>query len=343
MSIKTVQQAFEAFERDSVRVPERENQDAKRVQREFRQAIKEELGPLYADSFLAGSYRRKTQAVHLKDLDIIVVLNDPTGEFAASAKATLYAMKAVAKAYAAVAVTRVKCRAVECELDGHPYWLDFVPALGDGEDGLLLAYNSDDEGLDEWRSADPEAQTQACIDKNAQTDGIYILVTRVCKYWNQSFVSSSSQKKPMPSYLVEAILHDALSRPGEWAHAVLAFFERAQHHLQTPSPTVPCPGDPENYVDEKLEDDRRLLALAKVEVALADARAAVAESDPGKAMDAWVKVFGPAFPAPSTHPSRIAQALKTGAATVGGTGITPFPSGRRPIPARSHGPARRQC
>lgn len=339
MRITTVQQAFEEFERAHVRVPEAENALAKDVQAEFRAAVKDALGDSYADSFLAGSYRRKTQAVHLKDLDIIVVLNDPTGRFRASASATLAAMRNVARSYAAVGLVKAKCRAVECELEGYPFWIDLVPALEVGDE-LLLAYVSRDEFADEWRPADPKGQILACQSKNEETEGDYIPVTRVCKYWNSSFVSSPDQQKPLPSYLVEAILFDALSGPGEWADLVLAFFENAHRHLSCPQPSVPCPGNVAEFVDEMLEDDRRLRALAKVEVALERARAAVAQTNPSKAMDAWVAVFGQAFPAPSTHPNLIAGALRSKSATLVGSGVTASPSGRQPIPARSHGPLR---
>lgn len=337
MRITTVQQAFEEFERAHVRVPEAENALAKGVQAAFRAAVKEALGDAYADSFLAGSYRRRTQAVHLKDLDIIVVLKDPTGGFRASASATLVTMKHVAKSYDAVGPVKVKCRAVECELNGYPFWIDLVPALEDG-DGLLLAYVSDEESADEWRSADPNGQIRACQSKNEETEGAYIPVTRICKYWNSSFVSSPEQQKPLPSYLVEAILFDALSGSGEWADLVLAFFENAHRHLSMPQPSVPCPGNVAEYVNEMLEDGRRVRALAKVEVALEQARAAVAATNPAKAMDAWAMVFGQAFPAPSTHPNLVAGALRNKSATLLGSGVTASSSGRRPIPARSHGP-----
>lgn len=339
MSISNVQQAFEEFEKRAVRVPDSENKAAKQVHPEFRQAVKDHLGARFEKSFLAGSYARRTQAVHLKDLDVVVVLNEPDGQFRASASGTLAAMKAAAASYPPVGTITTKCRAVECQLDGYPFWVDLVPALRDGHGGLLLAYVTKD-GKDEWRSADPEGQTAACSAKNAKTGDLYVPVTRICKFWNGSFTSSPDQQKPLPSYLVEAILYDAVNSPMDWADAVLAFFERAQQHLSNPNPSVPCPGSSTEHVDKMLDDDRRQKALAKVEVALRDAREASQETDPAKAMDAWVKVFGSSFPAPSTHPSLIAQAVRNNNASVASTGVVAGASGRPRIPARSHGPAR---
>ena len=56
--------------------------------------------------------------------------------------------------------------------------------------------------------------------------------------------------------------------------------------------------------------------------------------DLGQALDLWVEVFGPAFPAPSTSSEKIAGALGSGAAGVQGTGVRPG-RGREVVPARS--------
>ena len=340
--ITTLQQAFEQFERGSVRVPVHEIDAARDVQKQLRAAVEEALGQLCIRTFLAGSYRRKTQAVHLKDLDIVVVLDDPAGELRVSPSAALALTKNVAVTCALVGGATTKCRAVQCDLPGYSFWADLVPALEDGAGGLLLAYVDRKEGIEEWRPADPEGQTAACQEKNAQTEGVYVPVTRICKYWNGSFTSSPEQEKPLPSYLAEAILQDALSEPTGWPDAALAFFENAERHLSLPWPSVPCPGTSADCVDEKLESDRRVRALALVEQALVHARAAAGASDDAQALDAWAMVFGPAFPAPSTDPRGVAKAIGAGRATLVGTGVSATSEGQRPIPARSHGPARGQ-
>lgn len=338
----TTQEAFEEFERKHVRVPDQENAAAKQLQYELRAALKRELGERHGRSFLAGSYARKTQAVHLKDLDIIIVLNDPDGQLLASASGTLALMKSVAIRFEPVIQARTKCRAVECELAGVGFHADFVPALEEGRGGLLLAYVDRDEQIDEWRPADPEGQTKAGQEKNVETGGAYVPVSRIGKFWNQSFTSSPDQEKPLPSYYVEAILHDALWAPTGWPEAVLSFFENAHRHLSLPWPSIPCPGASDDHVDEQLENDRRLRALALVEEALVHARAARDANDDDAARDAWAKVFGQAFPAPSTDPQAVGRALGARKATVVGAGVSPKPTGHRPIPARSHGRARRQ-
>ncbi len=70
--IDSVQQAFEQFERQVVRVPQAENEAAKEVHPQVRETLKQEL-PEHLETFLHGSYSRKVQVVRIKDIDIIVV------------------------------------------------------------------------------------------------------------------------------------------------------------------------------------------------------------------------------------------------------------------------------
>lgn len=70
--ITTVQEAFTEFEKQTARVPDAQNKRAQEVHPIVTDAIKADLGDLFNRAFLAGSYRRKVQAVRLKDVDIII-------------------------------------------------------------------------------------------------------------------------------------------------------------------------------------------------------------------------------------------------------------------------------
>lgn len=63
MSITTVQQAFEEFEKQTVQVPTGQNDRAKDLHPDIRDAVKADLGELFNRAFLSGSYARKVQAV----------------------------------------------------------------------------------------------------------------------------------------------------------------------------------------------------------------------------------------------------------------------------------------
>jgi hypothetical protein len=91
-------------------------------------------------------------------------------------------------------------------------------------------------------------------------------------------------------------------------------------------------------VDDRLDDDERAAAREKVEDAREKAHAAADLDDPGEAMDAWVKVFGTSFPAPSTNPDALADGLRSGAAKAVGAGFA-IGGERSTIKARSWSPS----
>jgi hypothetical protein len=327
--IESQQQAFEKFEKDSVRVPDSENREAKKVHPEIRGTLEEHLEEVIK-TFLSGSYSRKVQVVRLNDVDVIVVLADPDGTFAASAGAALQWIRKAAKDSDLVRRTKLGVRAVKLFLHGHEFTVDLVAALesGGGEEGLLLARHLPDEGYDDWQLLNPKGQRQAARDKNRETDGVYVPAVRIIKFWIEGV------GKPLRSYHGEAILWHALTSPAGYPEAVVRFFDEAYARL-APNARTPDPGTPAaDPVDHRLEDDERAAARSKVEKARRIAHRAFESDDLGEALGLWTEVFGPAFPAPSTSSERIAGALSSGAAGIRGTGVRPG-RGREVVPARS--------
>jgi hypothetical protein len=333
MKIKTVQDAFVEFEREKVRVPAWQNDQAKHVHPLVRDAVHEALGDRFLRSFLAGSYRRKVQTVRLHDVDMVVVLKDLDGRLAASASFALELLKAAAETPPLVVGCETSVRAVKLEIDGVEFSVDLVAALDDPAGEVRLARHIPEEGFDDWTRARPEGQTRASAEKNVATDGIYVPTVRVVKFWNQR--RGDGEKNLLPSYLAESIVYHALEEACDFDVACAAFFRLAAAHLASPAPSVSCPGDPGNFVDERLETERRVRALAQVEADLTHVAAAETATDPGAALDAWAQIFGPAFPAPSTDASKLAESLRPEIAFAGGPGISRSGAGRQVIPARS--------
>lgn len=323
MPIDSVQKAFEEFECEQVRVPEDENEAAKEVHPQIREAVKAELDDV-VDDFLSGSYSRHVQVGQkLHDIDVILVLDDPDGAYAASASVALSAVQDVIRDCDLVRRTVKRVRSVRTFLHDYEFHVDLVvglkPAFGDG---LLLARNLPDEGYDDWSQANPRGQREAAWEKNEQCGEMYIPAVRVIKFWN------AGVGKPLRSYHAESILYHALSGPLDYAEAVVRFFDAAYDAL-APGVLTPDPGAPTTYVDERLEDDDRLAARGRVEQARAAAHAAFDIDDVGDALDAWVDVFGSSFPAPSTAPDGVAASLAARTAGAVGAGIQ---SGRgRPV------------
>jgi len=332
MSITTVQDAFEAYEK-KVRVPAKQAERAKEIHPQVRDAVEDNLGDLFNRAFLAGSYARKVQtAPKVKDVDIIFVLNDPDGTFAASAKAALERLRKAANTCDLVVGTRLGVRAVKLTIDGEEFTVDAVAALEDALGNLTLACYLPEEGRDDWTPANPKGQMDGHWEKNKATEGVFIPSVRIVKSWNQRHKWKSQNL--LPSYSVESMLFHSMTGKADFADVMVKFFRDAETHLSSSFPTVACPGNPGNYVDERLDDERRTNALEQVRAALGHAEAAIAETDPGKAMDLWAKVFGPAFPAPSGDTSALASALKSRAARISGAGVSASGAGREVVNTR---------
>lgn len=266
----------------------------------------------------------------LNDVDVIVVLDDPDGTFAASAKAALEAIREAAKGSDLVRRTKLGARAVKLSLHGHEFTVDLVAAREPAsyEEGLLLARHRPDEGHDDWQLLNPEGQKQAATDKNDVCDGIYVPGVRIIKFWNEG------EGKPLRSYHGEAILWHALDSHAEYPEVVVRFFDEAYSRL-APSARTPDPGAPDaDPVDHLLKPNERASARAKVEKARKIAHQAFESEDLAEALDLWAKVFGPAFPAPSTLSEMVAGALSSRVAGVLMTGVHAS-RGREVLKARS--------
>lgn len=205
MTIENVQQAFEKFEVETVRVPDQENKAAKEVHPQIRDTVERELEH-HVDTFLSGSYSRRVQEGHLRDVDVIVVLDDPDGKYANSADAALEEIRDAASESELVRRTRKRVRAVKLFLHGHEFTVDLVAALRPASgNGLLLARHRPDKGLDDWQLLNPEGQKKAATDKNKLCGDMYIPAVRIVKYWNRG------EGKPLRSYHAESILWHALT------------------------------------------------------------------------------------------------------------------------------------
>lgn len=317
--IESPHQAFEQFERDVVRVPNKENDAAKEIHPQIRATLEAKLAE-HLETFLSGSYGRRVQAVKLKDVDIIVVLDDPDGKFAASADRALEAVRRVAVTSDLVKNARKRVRSVRLTLNDYEFTVDLVAALepqGDQE-GLLLARRMPEEGLDDWTLGHPRGQLQAAIDKNEETGGIYIPSVRLAKYWLGTIWGNGH--KPFRSYHAESVLHGALTREVGYDEAMVLFFDAAYEAL-APGVLTPDPGAPHAFVDERLEYEERREAREAVARARKAARAAYEKEDVDEALDAWVEVFGAAFPAPGTSSNKVAASMGARTAGIVGAGI----------------------
>lgn len=325
---KNLESTFRGFITNQVSTPKHETDLAKEMWPKVVAHLKEGLGESFAGSFLSGSYARKVQVRRLKDVDIIVELHDADGNFRASAKATLQRLAHELADFPGLAEPpEIGIRAVTLYFEDFDFKIDVVPAIPTSGERHLLTVNDPGEGKNEWSVASPKLQRSAAVKKNAALDGNYTPGTKLVKEWNQRL--GDGKLKVMPSYLAESILFHAVPSWTSFEVTVVAFFEAAVGHLSIPSPTVSCPGDKFNFVDEKLEDARRERALSLATVALRQSKAALSEPDPDHSLDLWAEIFTSIdFPAPKNSPTRIANALGSGGVSASGPSIAAGAAGR---------------
>lgn len=328
--ITTVQKAFEVFELEQCRVPEADYKAACETHPLFTDALKGGIEG-FLRTRLAGSFGRHTQAVWLKDVDLVVFVEDPDDEYLASASGALEAVRGAVGALEIVYYALARVRALKVFVTDHDFTFDIVPAIERPDGTVLLARNLPDEGHDDWTAANPQGQVDAASEKNRVCDGIYVPGNRIVRFWNQRFGKNS---KPLRSYHAESILHAALTGPCDYDELVVGFFDRAYDALAPGARTID-PGNPTAYVDDLLSDEDRAAARDKVEEARENAHAAKDIEEPMESMDAWTKVFGTGFPAPSTDPERVAEALRAGTAVSVGSSIKPSGKGEPIIRPRS--------
>lgn len=325
----SVQQAFERFESDTVRIPPAEDEAGQRVHPRIRLAVRQALGSLWLDDYLSGSYSRRVQvAPKLKDIDVVVMLADPTGLFRRSATSALRAIEAAALTCDLVRGAEIRCRSVRAYLHGYDFTVDLVAALESPQGtGVLLARRIPEEGLDDWSPGNPKGQCQAAVEKNAVCGGMYIPAVRIAKFWKNGACPE------FKSYHAESIMFHSLSADSAFADAMVGFFDEAHDRL-APGVHTEDPGAPGTLVDERLEEHERAAARRAVDIARHHAHAAEAAATPEEALGHWARVFGPAFPAPQNSRDRVAGSLQARTAGVSGLGITAN-RGPQPVQPRS--------
>jgi hypothetical protein len=315
--IETADEAFDWFEENVARVDDQDNKDAKEVHPDIRKAVCDAMPVEH--HFLSGSYGRRVQAIKLKDIDVIVVLDDADGAFWADAKGTLLQVQDALSDCDLVRQARPpSVRSVKALLHDYEFHVDIVPAIRPSAgDGLYLTRNLPDEGYNDWTLEYPEQQLKACQDKNKATGKLYVPATRVVRAWNQRYPTA----RPLRSYHAEALLYHGIGDAKTLQEAIVVFFDHAFDAL-APGRLTGTPGAPAGrYVDDRLSADDRKAARDKIEKARAKAHEAADTGDPGEAMEAWAKVFGDKFPTPSTHPDLVEAALRSGNAFAVGAGI----------------------
>jgi hypothetical protein len=289
----SVSEGFDKFQH-RLETTDTEDQSASRRQRALRGQLD---GGFDIDrDFLTGSYVRHTKTKPLRDVDIMIVLQDRSYldrhprdvlEAVRAHLAPLYGDNRVVSDRRAVRVDFGV--AVVDDLSEEVVSFDVVPAFTDGDHYLIP-----DDLLAEWIPTNPEIHKQLATTANKDFSEQWKPLVKMIKTWN------NHQGKPIdPSFLVEVMALDILT--GQWTgdrpRELRQFFATAARRI---SERWKDPAGLGPDISDVLHDDAA--ALAEAQTALLQAEKACTGAMNlqragriGEALSAWQDLLGPAF------------------------------------------------
>lgn len=287
-SILTVPQAFDQLIR-SLELSPREQDEASRQQNVLRDNLRGSLTVVH--DFLSGSYLRRTAIRPLKDIDLILVLDEAKhrGLRSQPPQQTLALVRDVlARAYPNAAPPREQARSVNITFRGTEIGYDVVPAFRHTDSGYLIP----DTERGGWIRSDPARHRDACIAANQAAGNMLNPLIKMAKSLN------ARHHRPLRSFHLEVLAYSAFpTRPAAYdsgLHRLLVHLaDRVLHSCPDPAGLGP-------HIDQGMNIDARtkvrqvLLTWARGAEQALQARE---RQDLAAAHTAWSALFGPLYPA----------------------------------------------
>ena len=267
------------------------------------------FGDLILETFLNGSYARRTTVQPIRDVDIIAVVERQWME-GDPARAMESLRRKLAQRYTEWRTRRHR-RAVRVSLSD--ICLDVVMATA--PDGIHRAFRIPDRELRSWIKTHPRRQLDLVNDLAAPTKGNYARLVRLLKAWASAKVAQAARPR---SFVLEcAVYHIIASYPTDFAGPLDDAFTLLVDHLIawdfgrrsrfTWVPVVEDPALPEVNVAERWSDGAADGVRDKLQLTLRRIDAIARSRWDDTAVRHWGEVFGVPFPAPSTVSRRIRQ------------------------------------
>jgi Second Messenger Oligonucleotide or Dinucleotide Synthetase domain len=290
----TVNEAFTKF-RSRLETTDTEDDSASRRQRKLRQQLDEALD--IAEDFLTGAYVRHTKTKPLRDVDIMIVLND-TSYLERHPHDVLEAVRDPLVPY--YGATRVCCdrRAVRVDfgvtlvddLSDEVMSFDVVPAFNDGDH-----YKIPDDVQGQWVHTNPKVHADQATRANKNFDDQWKPLVKMIKKWND--VSGHPIE---PSFLIEVMALELIAAPwtGNHAREIRQFFASAADRIADgwPDPAGVGPDISDVLDADSLKMNTARNALRAAEAACTEAIRLERVGRTSDALAAWRALFGPLFP-----------------------------------------------
>jgi hypothetical protein len=244
----------------------------------------------HEDTFLSGSYARRTAINDINDVDVICIL-DIDHRITPPEVLLSWVQGILSKYYKTV---RPQGRSLGADgKDG--VWLDIVPATPvSAADGPLWIPDRDAK---EWVQTHPKGQIAACNDRNKVTDGYFVQVVKLLKAWRDRLPTKSCQLK---SYILESLIHKTIGTPSSHAGAIVTVLEaiEANYGVYRGSgvvPTISDPGYATVNVMKRLPTKEFDDFMVQVKAAAKTARSAFDSGTDAESRKLWRQLFGSQF------------------------------------------------
>jgi len=272
---------------------------AKKSHEELRKLIKndDQISQANPESYLSGSYARHTAIKDIKDVDIIVLLDlnaqDPNTQ---PHTVIAWVQASLQKYYSKV---RAQGRSVQVIApDDNEFQLDIVPSIPiSRSDGPVWIPDRDAQ---KWVASHPKGQMEFATQRNADTNGYYVHLVKIMKFWRDRLASPDARVK---SYILESLIAQCLiSEPASYAKAVVAILQQISQRYQSyltlgTVPSISDPGYSSVNVAKRWKFSEFSAFLAEVQAGYKIAKEALDSNDEQKSILLWRKLFGIKFAA----------------------------------------------
>lgn len=244
----------------------------------------------HEDTFLSGSYARRTAINDINDVDIICILDiDHT---ITPPEVLLSWVQGILTNY--YKEVRPQGRSIGAAGKGG-VWLDIVPATPvSSTDGPLWIPDRDAK---EWVQTHPKGQIAACNDQNKITNGYFVQVVKLLKAWRDRLPTKSCQLK---SYILESLIHKTIGTPSSHAGAIVSVLEGIEtsygvYRGTNIVPSISDPGYASVNVTKRLPAKEFDDFMIQVKSAAQTARSAFNSTTESESKKLWRQLFGSKF------------------------------------------------
>lgn len=269
---------------------------AKKSHEELRDflAKDDEISKANPETFLSGSYARETAVNDIKDVDIILIID--LDRSITEPEVTLAWVEAsLQKDYSKI---KRQGRSVNV-INDKGFSLDVVPATPiSSRSGPLWI---PDREAKAWVATHPKAQIAFSTERNKATEGCYVPLIKIIKYWRDRLSSEGARPN---SYIIESLLAQCLiSEPSSYGDAVKNIFSHIyftyQSYLTAESvPNISDPGYSSVNVAKRWEFEEFSAFMAEIKNGYSTAKEALESKDEAESIKLWRKLFGTKFSPP---------------------------------------------